>query len=97
MDVKDANFVTELKIKDNLSTARGCVWEYECVCTWPSSLLQSLLEGYRGILFVPTLIARSGQRKPCNPTAITTRLIDSIGTEREREREQTWREREVKR
>lgn len=46
------------------------------------------VEGYKGILFVPTLIARSGQQKPCNPTAITTRLIDSTETERERLRDQ---------
>jgi len=65
------------------------------VCMWSSSLLQSLLEGYKGILFVLTLIARSGQWKPCNPTAITTGLIDSIGTERERARDQaTEKERE---
>lgn len=46
------------------------------------------VEGYKGILFVLTLSARSGQQKPHNPTAITKRLIDSTGTERERRRDQ---------
>lgn len=56
------------------------------------------MEGYRAILFVLTLIAGSRQQKPCNPTAITTRLIDSTGTERERQRDQEIdKEREVKR
>ncbi len=56
-------------------------------------------EGYEGILFVLTLIAGSGQRKPRNPTAITTRLIDSVGDrERKAERPQDQQgEREVKR
>lgn len=44
-----------------------------------------------------TLIARSRQQKPCNPTAITTRLIDSMGTEGDRQRDQEIdKEREVK-
>lgn len=60
------------------------------------------VEGHRGVSFVPTLIARSGLRKPRNPTAITTRLIDSPATERERPRDQNTdpereSEREVKR
>lgn len=56
------------------------------------------MEGYTGILFVPTLIARSGQQKPCNPAAITTRLIDSMDTERKVESPRDRQgEREVKR
>lgn len=62
------------------------VCEYELECTWPCSSVT--VKGYKGILFVLTLIARSGQQKPCNPTAIITRLIDSIGTERVRQRDQ---------
>jgi len=50
-----------------------------------STLSSVNVEGYKGILFVPMLIARSGQQKPCNPTAITTRLIGSTGIERDGE------------
>ena len=39
--------------------------------------------GYKGILLVLMLIARRGLRKPCNPIAITTRLIDITGTEKD--------------
>lgn len=48
-------------------------------------------EGRQGILFVLTFMARSGQENLCNPTAITTRLIDSAGTEGERETERRTR------
>lgn len=59
-----------------------------CVeCESPYSLLSDC-EGISGHFFVLTLIARSRQQKPCNPTAITTRLIDSTGTERQTEKDQ---------
>lgn len=52
---------------------------------WPPLFTSVTAEGYRGILFVLTLIARSGQQKLGNPTAITTRVIDGTGTDRETE------------
>lgn len=72
--------------------------EYELECTWPPLFTSVTAQGYRGILFVLMLIARSGQQKLGNPTAITTRVIDGTGTEREtetlrqgeREREGKW-------
>lgn len=62
-----------------------CVCEY--LCMW--SFTSVTLEGYKGILCVPALIAGSGQQKPRNPTVITRQLIDSAGTERGR-----WRPRD---
>lgn len=56
------------------------------------------VEVYKGHFFCLTLIARSRQQKPRNPTAITTRLIDSAGTEGDRQSDQEIdKEREVKR
>lgn len=52
---------------------------------WPPLFTSVTAEGYRGILFVLTLIARSGQQKLGNPTAIATRVIDGTGTDRETE------------
>lgn len=86
MDVKGANVVIEFKIK--VYTACGYACEYEHECMWLYYLPQSLRRDIRVFYLSPTLIAGSGQRKPCNPTAITTRLIDSAATERERPRDQ---------